>query len=575
VPEGFEGTAQQVAYCRSLIWESATTQTAQGTLTSFFTTYVNGSGMPLFDVQDNRILVSQELRRISGGAEYRNDFLLYLGTSLAGFGSTAGQFPATDADSNGVPDVAQIDRGIDSTIAGNTVWRSPQVLTEAFTGRITRSANSVSGTYRAKFLTGQQLEYSGTYRVIASRGEAVYRRGTTNSLRLSLQVDGAYRAPQLTGRSGFVVNNQDTITLQPMVLTGTDGYEYRMKQTVLRRTGKRYSGEVELEDGEPLTSWRDFIDWHFVITDENDFDRNGVPDLSDDLIRPPVILVPPSPVTVSEGETVHLAVTATGSVPLHFQWQKEGENISSATGTDFTKAQSVVGDTGFYRVVVTNAAGRIESGTVRVTVLPIGDAPQVISGPFVRPSTGITYYLLSDSTWPSAVTAARARGGYLATVPDRGTQDWIVRNVAMFDGLPRPVWIGLSDHRSEGVFEWDSRSASTFRDWSPGEPNNCCAGEPYVGFTAEENSSGWNDYGAHFRLFGVVEVYPPHLRIQTAVELTFPAPAGKRFQLQVSETLSPPVWKNDGNPVGGTGELIQLFRSAGGSAQYYRLLPLE
>jgi hypothetical protein len=575
VPVGFEGKAQQAAYCRSMIWESASTQTAQGILTSYFTTYVNVTGTPLFDAPAGRIIVSQELRRIGAGSEYRNDFILYSGTTLAGFGSTIGQFPATDADLNGVPDVVQIDRAIDSTISGNALWRAPQVLTEPYVGRVTRSANSASGVYSARFTTGAQLEYSGTYRVVAGRGDVFYRRGTTNSLRLSLQVDGAYRAPLIEGLSAFVVNSRDMITIQATELVGTDGYTYRMKPAILRRDGDRYSGEVELEDGEPLTSWRDFIHWHFVITDPSDFDRNGVPDLSDDLIHPPAIQIAPTAVTVSEGESIRLSVAATGTAPLRFQWQKNGENLPNGSGFEFRKDRSVLTDTGFYRVIVTNAAGRIETDPVRVTVMPTNDVPQVIGGPFIRESSGITYYLLADSTWPSAITAARKLGGYLATVPDRETLDWLVRNVAMFDGLPRAVWVGLSDHRTEGVFEWDSGSASTYRNWTPGEPNNCCEGEPYVGFHADLQPDAWNDYGAHFRLFGMVEVYPPQLRIQTAVELTFPAPAGKRFQLQVSETMAPPNWRNDGSPVVGVGNLVQLFRSAGGSATYYRLLPLE
>lgn len=575
VPVGFEGRAQQTAYCRSMIWESASTLTQQGVLTSYFTTYVDGTGTPLFDAPAGRIIVSQELRKVGTGSEYRNDFILYSGSALAGFGTTIGQFPSTDADLNGVPDVVQVDRGIDATISGNAHWRSPQVLTDPYVGRVTRAANSVSGVYRAKFTTGGQLEYSGTYRVVASRGEAIYRRGTTNSIRLSLQVDGAYRAPQIEGESSFVVNDRDTVTLQAMDLVGTDGYQYRMKQAVLKRTGNRYAGEVELEDGEPLTSWRDFVHWHFVITDQADFDRNGVPDLSDDLIHPPTLQMSPSPVTVSEGEPIVLKVAATGTAPLRFQWQKNGENIFGGTGTEFRVSRSVLADAGFYRAIVTNAAGRVETDAVRVNVVATNDVPRVIGGPFIRSSSGASYYLLSDSTWPSAATAARALGGYLATVPDRETQDWLVRNVAMFDGLARAVWIGLSDHRTEGVFEWDSGSVSPFRGWTPGEPNNCCGGEPYVGFMADTQPSGWNDYGAQFRLFGIVEVYPPRLMIQTAVELTFPAPVGKRFQLQSSESLVAPSWRNDGSPIVGAGGLIQLFRSAGGSATYYRLLPLE
>ena len=34
-------------------------------------------------------------------------------------------------------------------------------------------------------------------------------------------------------------------------------------------------------DGNPDTSWGDYIDWHVVVTDTNDADSDGVPDFTD------------------------------------------------------------------------------------------------------------------------------------------------------------------------------------------------------------------------------------------------------------------------------------------------------
>jgi hypothetical protein len=575
VPSGFEATAQQRGYCRSLIWESATTQTPQGTRTSYFTSYVNGSGTPLFETQGTRIIVSQELRKIGVGSEYRNDFLLYLQGTLMGFGSTVSQFPTLDSDLNGVPDVAQIDRPIDSTLSGNTIWRSPQTLTEPFVGRISRAVNSTTGTYTARFLTGPQLEYSGTYRVIASRGDAIYRRGPTNTMRLSIRVDGAYRSPQLEGPARYTVSDRNTLMIQPIVLTGTDGYQYRIKQFILKRVGDRYSGDVELEDGEPLTSWRDFVSWHFTITDTNDSDANGIPDISDDILWPPTVQNGPIDMAVTEGASLSLSVTASGNAPLAYQWQRNTANIPGATSAEYRKDMATQSDNGIYRVIVSNRAGWIETNPARVTVVPTNDVPIPIAGPFIRPSTGISYYLLSSSTWPAALTASRKLGGYLATIPDQDTRDWIVRNVALHDGVARAVWIGLSDVKAEGVFDWDSGSLATFRDWKRGEPNNCCGGEPYVGFHAAAKPEGWNDYAADFRLSGIAEVYPQDLRIKNAVELSFPAIVGRRYQLISTEATQPFDWRNDGESITASRDLVELFRTGTSTGRLYRLIKLD
>ena len=49
----------------------------------------------------------------------------------------------------------------------------------------------------------------------------------------------------------------------------------------LSRSGNSYSGFATATDGEPDTSWADYIDWFVVITDQNDQDNDGIPDLSD------------------------------------------------------------------------------------------------------------------------------------------------------------------------------------------------------------------------------------------------------------------------------------------------------
>jgi hypothetical protein len=62
-------------------------------------------------------------------------------------------------------------------------------------------------------------------------------------------------------------------------------------------------------------------------------------------------------------------VTATGTAPLTYQWQKNSSNIASATNSSYTTPATTVGDNGAtFDVVITNAAKTITSDTATLTV---------------------------------------------------------------------------------------------------------------------------------------------------------------------------------------------------------------
>jgi len=83
----------------------------------------------------------------------------------------------------------------------------------------------------------------------------------------------------------------------------------------------------------------------------------------------PEVTTPPAPQTVRVGNSVTFSVVATGTAPLHYQWQKDGGNV----GTDapqFTIASAQLSDAGQYRVIVTNEVGNWVTGAVPLTVNP-------------------------------------------------------------------------------------------------------------------------------------------------------------------------------------------------------------
>ena len=90
---------------------------------------------------------------------------------------------------------------------------------------------------------------------------------------------------------------------------------------------------------------------------------------------PPQVTVHPVDQTnIAPGSDVSFSVTATGTAPLSYQWQKDGVNLNdggSITGVT-TATLTITGvmesDEGGYRCVVTNTAGMDTSKPAMMTV---------------------------------------------------------------------------------------------------------------------------------------------------------------------------------------------------------------
>jgi len=91
--------------------------------------------------------------------------------------------------------------------------------------------------------------------------------------------------------------------------------------------------------------------------------------LSVTLETPPAITADPGNVWVSEGQTATLSVTASGSLPLTYQWKKGEYDVGTGSPT-FTLQAVTLQDAGAYRVIVTNTFGADTSASAMITVLP-------------------------------------------------------------------------------------------------------------------------------------------------------------------------------------------------------------
>jgi hypothetical protein len=92
--------------------------------------------------------------------------------------------------------------------------------------------------------------------------------------------------------------------------------------------------------------------------------------------QPPTITMEPASQLVAVGQTATFSVTANGTAPLAYQWQKNGTNIPGATGASYTTPPTTASDNGqTFHVVVTNSVGSVTSSAATLTVGSSGGGP--------------------------------------------------------------------------------------------------------------------------------------------------------------------------------------------------------
>jgi hypothetical protein len=160
----------------------------------------------------------------------------------------------------------------------------------------------------------------------------------------------------------------------------------------------------------------------------------------------PTIAAQPASQIVTVGQSATFSVSATGTAPLNYQWQRNSANISGATTASYTTPATLAGDNGSkFNVVVSNSAGSVASTMATLTVNASAVAPTITTEPvnqtvnvgqtatFSVAATGtapLSYQWQKNSANISGATAASYTTPATTSADNAATFDVIVSNSA-------------------------------------------------------------------------------------------------------------------------------------------------
>jgi len=150
----------------------------------------------------------------------------------------------------------------------------------------------------------------------------------------------------------------------------------------------------------------------------------------------PLIAIAPGDVQETLGGSAGFVVRASGSLPLSYQWLKNGKHLPDATRAALVVAPLETADAGRYEVTVTNAAGTVTSPPATLALLP---APAAIMDASFQADSDLTGVPTAILPLPDGqVLIANGRPGELVRLRADGTLDstWPRTIFAAANGAP-------------------------------------------------------------------------------------------------------------------------------------------
>jgi hypothetical protein len=205
----------------------------------------------------------------------------------------------------------------------------------------------------------------------------------------------------------------------------------------------------------------------------------------------PAITAQPTDQRVLIGAMATFTVSANGTAPLGYQWQKGTTAISGATGSSYTTPATTLADDGAtFQVVVSNSAGSVTSNSAKLTVAPGTTMPQGVDVTTYKNDLSRSGQNLSESALTPA-NVASATFGLLRLLPVDGkvdAQPLYLSKLAVGSNFFNAVFVA-TEHGS--VYAFDSDSGAILWHVSllgtgetPSDARGCSQVVPEIGITS-------------------------------------------------------------------------------------------
>jgi len=266
--------------------------------------------------------------------------------------------------------------------AGSTPLPDPPVITQQPSDLETQQGGQVTFMFTA---SGEEpLEYQWQFNEEDIEGETGESLGILNAQPFN---NGSYRV-LVSNRGGVITSNEASLLVHtpPVITSHPANQNIKVGQTLSLSVEVQATGNIQYQ-------------WQFNQNDLPDQTANILTISSAQLtqagqyrvfvstsggtvfsessvvtvdastpVEGPKIVQQPTSQTVPVGEALRLSVSATGAEPLSYRWQFNNFNIPGASASEFVISDAQAGDSGDYKVVVSNAAGSVTSEVAVVTV---------------------------------------------------------------------------------------------------------------------------------------------------------------------------------------------------------------
>jgi hypothetical protein len=227
-------------------------------------------------------------------------------------------------------------------------------------------------------------------------------KGSVTSNSATLSVIAAGLAPTITTQpaSLTVVTAGQTATFA-VVASGTSPLSYQWQ-----KNGTNITGATSPSYSTPATTTADNGSiFHVMVSNSKGSVSSSTATLTvNAAVAAPTITTQPASLTVTAGQTATFTVVASGTAPLSYQWQKNGTNISGATGSTYTTPATTTSDNGStFVAVVSNSAGSVTSNSATLRVNAAAVAPTITTQPAsltVTAGQTATFTVVASGTAP-------------------------------------------------------------------------------------------------------------------------------------------------------------------------------